>query len=154
MDCPRLTAAEVLRGACRLLWLQGWSPLPEVRLGDGRRADIMAIDRKGEIMIAEIKVSAADLLGDRKWPFYREYADRFAWVVPAELCPILEAERFAPDACGLIVADKHEALWLRDAPRSPLPPARRKAVTLNFARMGAERSLRAMDPGFEGFSEW
>jgi hypothetical protein len=153
MNTP-LTSADVCRGTCRLLWLQGWSPLCEVTLADGHRADIMALGGRGEILIVEVKVSAADLLGDRKWQHYRGFADRFAWAVPAHLSGHLGAERFAPDACGLLVADRHEALWVRDACVEPLAPARRKAVTLAFARAGAERAMRGMDPGFEGFGAW
>ncbi len=149
-----MTALDVARGSCRLLWLQGHSPLCEVTLADGHRADIMALGRTGEILIVEIKVSAADLLGDRKWHHYRAFADRFAWAVPAELAGLLEAERFAPEACGLIVADRHEALWVREPARVTLAPARRKTATLAFARAGAERAMRGLDPGFEGFGAW
>lgn len=144
----------MVRGSCRLLWLQGWSPLTEVTLADGHRADIMAIGRTGEILIVEIKVSAADLLGDRKWHHYRDWCDRFAWAVPEDLAHHLEAERFAPESCGLMVADRHEAVWVREPCAAPLSPARRKAVTLAFARTGAERALRAMDAGFDGFLAW
>ena len=149
-----LTAVDVVRGTCRLLWLQGGSPLTEVTLADGHRADIMALNGRGEILIVEIKVSAADLLGDRKWHHYRDFADRFAWAVPPHLADHLAAERFAPEACGLLVADRHEALWVREACEAKLAPARRKAVTLAFARTGAERALRGMDPGFDGFGQW
>jgi hypothetical protein len=152
-DSP-LTSAEVCRGTCRLLWLQGWSPLAEVTLADGHRADVMALSPRGEILIVEIKVSAADLKGDRKWHHYRDYADRFAWAVPPALAPTLEEARYAPEACGLLVADRHEALWVREACITPLAPARRKAVTLAFARAGAERALRGLDPGFDGFAAW
>jgi len=144
----------VVRGSCRLLWLQGWSPLTEVTLADGHRADIMAVGRGGEILIVEIKVSAGDLLGDRKWQHYRDYADRFAWAVPPHLADHLEQDRFDPGRCGLLVADRHEALWVREAAHTALAPARRKAVTLAFARCGAERALRGSDPAFDGFSSW
>jgi len=143
-----------VRGTCRLLWLQGWSPLTEVTLADGHRADIMAIGRSGEILIVEIKVSAADLLGDRKWQHYRDYADRFAWAVPPHLADHLERDRFDPGLCGMLVADRHEALWMREAAIRALAPARRKAVTLAFSRCGAERALRASDPAFDGFARW
>ena len=151
---PPLTSADVLRGSCRLLWLQGWSPLAEVTLADGHRADLMAVSRRGEVLIIEIKVSAADLKGDRKWPHYRNYADRFAWAVPPLLADHLEDARYAPDACGLIVADRHEAVWMREACVTPLPTARRKAVLLAFARSAAERAMRHADPAFEGFAAW
>ena len=151
---PPLTSVDVCRGTSRLLWLQGWSPLAEVTLADGHRADIMAISRTGEILIVEVKVSAADLKGDRKWHHYRDYADRFAWAVPPNLAGHLDEERFAPGSCGLLVADRHEALWVRDACVNNLAPARRKAVTLMFARAGAERALRTADGGFEGFQHY
>ncbi len=151
---PPVTSADVARGTCRLLWLQGHSPLCEVTLADGHRADIMALSPRGEILIVEIKVSAADLKGDRKWRHYRDYADRFAWAVPADLAHHLEAQAFAPESCGLIIADRHEAIWMRDACVAMLAPARRKAVTLAFARTGAERALRGLDPGFDGFAAW
>lgn len=144
-----LASRDVVRGCCRLLWLQGWSPLAEVTLADGRRADLVAISRTGEILIVEIKVSVSDLRGDRKWPHYRDYADRFAWAVPPHMATHLDDERFAPDSSGLLVADRHEALWVREAPARKLAPARRKAVTLMFARAGAERMLRTADPGLD-----
>jgi len=137
-----------------MLWLQGWATLAEVTLADGHRADLMAVSRTGELLIVEIKVSAADLRGDRKWHHYREFADRFAWAVPPSLADATGAECFAPGSCGLIVADRHEAVWVREAPATPLPPARRKAVLLAFARAAAERTLRTADPAFEGFASW
>jgi hypothetical protein len=147
---PLPTAEDVARGSCRMLWHQGYSPLLEVPLADGHRADILAVGHGGEILIVEIKVSAADLMGDRKWQHYRDYCDRFAWAVPAALANHLEAPQFAPDACGLIVADRHEAIVVRDPVRAPLAPARRKAVTLAFARLAATRTLRSLDPHFFG----
>lgn len=143
-----------MRGSCRLLWLQGWSPLTEVRLADGHRADIMAVGRDGRILIVEVKVSAADLRGDRKWHHYRAHADCFAWAVPEDLAPLLDSAAYDPEGCGLIVADRHEAIWARAARPVPIAPARRRAATLAFARCGAERALRAADPGFEGFGRW
>ena len=75
----RLKAADVARGVSRLFYRQTLIGQTEVTLGNGRRADIMAIDAKGQIVIVEIKVSRADLLGDRKWPDYLDYCDRFFW---------------------------------------------------------------------------
>ncbi|NJR20235.1 MAG: MmcB family DNA repair protein [Hyphomonadaceae bacterium] len=45
-------------------------------------------------------------------------------------------------APGLIVADAFGAEIIRAAPRFDLPPARRKAVTLSFARYAALRASR------------
>lgn len=43
---------------------------------------------------------------------------------------------------GLIVADGFGGAVVRDAPVTPLAPARRKALTLAFARLGAMRTMR------------
>ena len=40
----------------------------EVTLANGRRADVLAIGRNGEIWIVEIKSSIADFRADQKWP--------------------------------------------------------------------------------------
>ena len=68
--CERLVAADVLRGTCRWLVRAGVAPLAEVPLANSRRADIMGLDAQGRLTIVEIKVSLADLRGDRKWPEY------------------------------------------------------------------------------------
>jgi hypothetical protein len=45
-----------------------------------------------------------------------------------------------PEECGLIVADGFGGAILRDSPVRPLAGARRKAVTLLFARLAALRA--------------
>ena len=55
--------AEVTRGVCRMLLRHDLVAMAEVPLGDGRRADLMALDARGNIVIVEVKVSRADLLG-------------------------------------------------------------------------------------------
>lgn len=149
----RLTAADVARGTCRLLWYHDYASLCEVPLADGHRADIMGISPKGEIIIVEIKVSVSDLMSDAKWHHYRAFADRFCWAVPPDLAPLLDQPRFAPESAGLVIADRHEAWLARPAQPEPLPAARRKAATLAFARLGARRALRQSDPQFNGFNQ-
>ena len=142
-----LTAMDVVRGVSRLLLRAGTAPLAEVSLGCGRRADILGIDAAGRLTIVEVKVSLADLRGDRKWPDYLDYCDRFFWAVPAgfDLAPFAAAD-LAPDRTGLIVADRFDAEEIRAAPWTPLAPARRKAETLAFARRAAMRVLAIRDP--------
>ncbi len=145
-----MTAAlttDVLRGTCRWLLRAGISPLAEVPLGNGRRADILGLDGAGRLTLIEIKVSLADLRGDRKWPEYLDHGDRFFWAVPAGL-PLddLYAPAFRPDETGLLVADRFDAELLRDAPWRPMNAARRKAETLNLARRAANRWLGLVDP--------
>lgn len=151
IDPERLVAADVVRGVSRLLHRAGHAPLCEVPLGNGRRADILALGPDGRITLVEVKVSLADLRGDLKWPEYLDYCDRFFWAVP-EALPRGDFERdwFQPDRCGLLVADRYEACVLREAAWVPLSPARRKAETLRFARRAAHRLLFGGDPDAGG----
>ena len=139
-------AADVARGVTRLFCRRDWFAMCEVPLPNGRRADLMAIDPKGHLVIVEIKVSKADLVGDLKWRDYLEYCDRFFWAVPQSLCTILEGEHFLPADSGLLVADRYDAAILREAALVPLAAARRKAETLKFARRAARRLSAQIDP--------
>jgi hypothetical protein len=150
-DAPPV-ARDVARGVSRLFFHSDRMALCEVPLGNGRRADLMAIDARGQIAIVEIKVSRADLLGDGKWPDYLDYCDRFYWAVPPgfDLAPF-DREALAPAVAGLIVADRYDAQVLREAACRPLPGARRKAETLRFARRAARRVLGGLDPALVAF---
>lgn len=137
------TALRVQRGVMRLLREQyGMACYVEVPLANGRRADVLAVGTKGEIWIIEIKSSLIDFQVDRKWPEYREFSDRFFFAKPPEL----DAAIF-PESEGLIVADGHDGAILRMSPDTPLAPARRKALMLKLARLGADRIHVLLDPG-------
>jgi hypothetical protein len=142
-----LSATDVLRGTCRWLLRAGVNPLAEVPLSGGRRADILGVDAAGRLTLVEIKISLADLRGDRKWPDYLDHCDRFFWAVPAGLpTGDLNTPAFRPEQTGLIVADRCDAEAVREAPWRPLNPARRKAITLALARRAAHRWLGLVDP--------
>lgn len=149
-DLP-LDARDVARGVSRLLYRMGCATLVEFPLGNGRRADVAGLSRKGQLTLVEIKVSLADLRGDAKWPEYLDYCDDFYFAVPAGF-PFgdFETPAFLPERAGLIVADRYEAAILRPAACVPLSGARRKAETLRFARHAAHRLFFQADPGFEG----
>ena len=123
------------RGAARLMVALGYAPLLEVGLPNGRRADIMALGPKGEILIVEVKSGALDYKTDRKWGEYAPYCDAFSFAVAPEF-----PRQILPDEPGLIVADAFGGAVLREAPVIPLVPARRKALTLAFARLAATRA--------------
>jgi hypothetical protein len=127
--------------------------IAEVPLDGGRRADLMAIDPRGQLVIVEIKVSRADLLGDGKWQDYLAHCDRFYWAVPAgfDASPI-SGEAFLPERTGLIVADRYDAAIVREARTDPLPAPTRKRCTLAFARRAARRVIATHDPeAVQGF---
>jgi hypothetical protein len=149
-DAP-MVAQDVARGVTRLFFRQDLFALCEVPLPNGRRADMVAIDAGGLLTIVEIKVSRADLMGDQKWPDYLDYCDRFFWAVPAgfSLDPFEECA-FRPELCGLIVADRYDAAIVREPALRKLPPARRRAETLRFARRAARRIAGDLDPGLAG----
>ncbi|MBW4330735.1 MmcB family DNA repair protein [Stakelama sp. CBK3Z-3] len=148
-----MDAAGVARGVCRLLLRHDFTAIGEVALSDGRRADLMAIDSRGAIIIVEIKVSRADLLGDAKWREYLNHCDRFYWAVPRgfDASPLDEAQ-FLPERAGVMIADRYDAAVLREATAQPLPAARRKKVTLAFARRAARRLIHIHDPDAESGS--
>ena len=146
-----LIAQDVARGVTRLFFRQDLFAICEVPLPNGRRADMMALDARGQLTIVEIKVSRADLLGDQKWPAYLDLCDRFFWAVPAGFAlEPFEEECRAPALCGLIVADRYDAAVVREAAVRPLPSARRRAETLRFARRAARRLAGDLDPGLAG----
>ena len=142
-----LCAADVCRGVTRLLVAHDLLAVPEVPLDGGRRADLMAVDSRGGIVIVEIKVSRADLLGDGKWPDYLACCDRYYWAVPAgfDWSP-LETPAFLPARTGIIVADRYGAAIVREAATVPLAAPVRRRATLTFARRAARRGIAAQDP--------
>lgn len=130
---PEITA-QLARGVTRVLHDHGLSSLPEVPLANGRRADVMGLAAQGEIWIVETKSCVEDFTVDSKWPDYMDYCDRFFFAV-TEVFP----RELIPEEVGLIVADGFGGAILRESPLRPLAPARRKAVTLLFARLAALR---------------
>lgn len=144
---PPLAAGDVARGIGRLFARNDIWCLAEVPLRNGRRADLMGIDAKGLVVIVEIKVARADLLGDAKWPDYLDYCDRFFWGLPPGLdrSP-LESEAYRPGTCGVIVADGYDAEILRPAALEPLAAARRKTQVEHLARIAMRRHMALIDP--------
>lgn len=138
-------AATLARGVCRHFVAAGYGCLRETPLRSGRRADVMALGRTGEIVIVEIKSGPQDFRSDRKWPEYRPFCDALYFAVGADF-----PQALIPEDVGLIAADGYGAAILREAPRFPLAGARRKAVSLAFARLAAARLQATVDP--EGFS--
>jgi hypothetical protein len=135
------TASAIARGTLRLLLTHGLRGLTEVALPNGRRADIMAVSDTAEIWIVEIKSSLADFRTDQKWPEYRDYCDRLFFAVLPDF-----PREVLPEDCGLVVADRYAGEIIRAAPEHKLSPARRKAMLLTLARLGAARVMTVMDP--------
>ncbi|HEV7690586.1 MAG TPA: MmcB family DNA repair protein [Hyphomonadaceae bacterium] len=134
---PDGRAALIVRGVQVMLAELGLASLTEVTLTNGRRADVMAIGPKGEIVIVEVKSCLQDFQTDQKWPEYTPYCDRFYFAVDCDF----PKERI-PEETGMMVCDAFGGAILREAAAAPLVAARRKAVTLSFARLAAARLMR------------
>ena len=146
-------ALMVRRGVQRLFLQMGATLIPELCLVTGRRADLVALMKNGDIWIIEIKSSIEDFRVDRKWPEYRLFSDRFFFATHPEV-----PAGIFPEECGFILSDGYGAEILRDAPEHRMPPATRKSLMLRIARAGAARLLAAelagvSVPALEGESE-
>ena len=130
-------ADAIFTGVQSMLSDLGWTSLREVTLANSRRADILAMSRKGEFAIIEVKSCLGDFTSDSKWPDYRDYCDLFYFAVNAEF-----PQEKVPTATGLIVADAFNGAILREGERNKLAAARRKAITQTFARLAASRLYR------------
>lgn len=138
---PASRAAEIVRGVQAMFAELGLASLTEVTLANGRRADVMAVGAKGDIVIVEVKSCLQDFRTDQKWPEYAPYCDRFYFAIDCDF----PKERI-PETCGLLVCDGFGGAVVRESEASPLSGARRKAVTLSFARLAAARLMRAGQP--------
>jgi hypothetical protein len=134
------TALDVARGVSRLLLEEGYSPILEFTLPNGRRLDVAAIGPGGEMLGVEIKVALADLKGDTKWPDYLDYCDLFYFAIPPDF-----PDEHVPQETGLIVADRYGGSIIKQAQAQTLHASRRKAVTISFARCAAERLSRQLE---------
>lgn len=141
-DASRPEVTELLmRGVCRGLGELGYATLTEFTLGCGRRADVMGLDPRGEIVIVEVKSGLDDYRADHKWQDYMDYCDRFFFAVSAQF-----PKDLLPAECGLLVADGFGAVIQREAPTQRLNAARRRAESLRFARAAADRLQGLIDP--------
>ena len=138
-------ALEIQRGVARILYQHGFASLTEMPLPNGRRVDVIGINEAGEIWIVEIKSSLEDFRSDNKWPEYREFCDRLFFAVKPEF-PL----SILPEDTVVILADRYGGEITRPAPEMRLVGARRKSITLRFARAAALRLTIASNPALAG----
>lgn len=136
-DTAEKPGIRLTRGVLRLLLDLDRPGLEEFSLSNGRRADVLAVGRDGEFWLVEVKSSIADFQSDEKWPEYLDWCDRFFFAVPEDF-----PQDLIPVGCGLMIVDAYGGAILRQPEVDKLAPARRKKLTLNFARTAARRRLR------------
>lgn len=131
---------EITQGAMRLLSELGYAALPEVSLTNNRRADIIGLDRRGRVILVEVKSCLADFRSDNKWQDYLGYAVEFYFAVDGNFPrEVFDEHSSLPDIAGIILADRHGGDIIRPALPRSLNASRRKALTLTMARTGAQR---------------
>ena len=133
-------AAGIARGVMRLFADLGYAALQEFPLRVKRRADIVALNNAGEIIIVEIKSGRADFRSDQKWPDYLDFCDRFYFAVDPDL-----PRDILPADCGLIIADRHGGAIVRESAAAPLNGNRRRAQILQIALTASQRLARVTD---------
>jgi hypothetical protein len=134
-------ACELVRGVGRALIDADHAVVAELGLGNGCRADLVAIDRAGAISLIEVKSCRADFVADRKWQEYLAYCDRFYFAVGPDF-----PRAFLPSEEGVILADRFGGEIIRPALLRALGPARRKAMLIRFGRAAASRLRTLVDP--------
>ncbi|MBE88263.1 MAG: hypothetical protein CMM76_02335 [Rhodospirillaceae bacterium] len=136
------TAAALTRGLSRYFRGLGQVCISEFALKNRRRADIVALDQAGFFTIVEIKSGRSDFITDHKWQDYLEFCDRFYFAVDQSF-----PNEIIPSTCGLIIADEYYAEIIRDCQVDKMHSARRRAMTLRFARTAAQRLTNLTDQG-------
>lgn len=132
---PNITS-RITKGARLALLDLGYVAICEFTLKIGRRADVCGINEKGEIIILEVKSGLEDFRIDKKWHEYSDYCDLFYFAVDRDF-PI----DILPPDIGVFVCDEWGGEIMRKSERIPINSARRKSVTLQFARQAAFKIL-------------
>lgn len=141
-SAPSLQPGQLIaRGTARHLRQHDFLCLEEFVPITGLRVDLMCLGPKSEVWVIECKSCRADFMSDAKWQGYLDWCDRFFFAVD----PHFPTELLPPEA-GLIIADAYDAEILRMPDESKLAAARRKKITLKFARNAADRLRRFTDP--------
>jgi len=133
---------RLARGVSRHLRDSGFAALTEMTLSTGQRVDVIAVGARGEIWVVECKSSRAEFISDGKWRGYLDWCDRFFWAVGPDF-PV----DILPSDAGLMFADGWDAHIERMPEERRLAPARRKALTLQVARLAATRLMAVREAG-------
>jgi hypothetical protein len=134
-------SARIRLASARLCLHLGWAPLHEVRLANGRRADILALQPGGGFVCIEVKSGLRDYMTDGKWTEYQPFCDQFFFAVDCDF-----PRNILPPETGLIICADREADMVREPLMVRLPAPRRKALMERFAWLAAGRLAALEDP--------
>jgi len=136
-----MTSTEhITKGAERLLIELGFAPLREVVLTNGRRVDLVGLNKKAELIIIEVKSGLSDFRSDNKWQQYLEYCHTFFFAVDPDFpLAVLNEDTSLPATTGIIVADAYGGEVLRPAKTRKVNGTRARALIHKMARVAALR---------------
>lgn len=76
-----LAHAALEKDAMKWLYDQGYIVTNELRLDNGRIADVIGYNEDQHIVIIEVKTTLSDFKGDSKWAHYLQYCDSFYFLL-------------------------------------------------------------------------
>ncbi len=101
------------------------------------RADLLAVNMKGEVVIVEVKSSYADFKHDKKWWNYVDFCNRLFFAVSEET--YAKVFDLIPKGVGIIVVDKYGKSWIKQvAARSELDLDTRLNLVIRLAFRNAD----------------
>lgn len=137
---------------------KGFSVYDEVGLKASKhrsnlRADILAFNMKGDLIITEIKSSWRDFVTDTKWESYLEYCNKMYFLITIELFESKQGEyikkRAKEHGAGILVVDSEGGVRaLVNAKRRKVPGKTRRWLLTKLAWRGGfskatiDRSMR------------
>lgn len=134
------STARVTRGAERLLIELGYAPMREVSLTNGRRVDLVGLNKRGELAVVEVKSGVSDFRSDSKWHEYLDYCHSFYFAVDCDFPRrLLDEEISFPAETGVIVADAYGGEILREAGHRKVNATKARTLVQKMARTGALR---------------
>lgn len=135
-------AKTVLKGTKRLLGSLGYGAIEEFPLKNNRRADLLAISKKADLSIVEVKSGIADFRADTKWTDYLDFCDRFFFAVSPDF-PIdyIKNHPAYSERVGIILADQHGGEIIVPSIALPLHTSRRKTIVQRLAFIAGRRAI-------------
>lgn len=108
------------------------------------RADVMAVNRRGELILIEVKSGQADLKADSKFHKYQPYCNKAYLMVTAEHWSTHEEyiRSRVPKGMGLIVCDGQYLKFIKGATHNKMEGAVKKDIVLRMAWRAATYSRR------------
>ncbi|UTW58664.1 MmcB family DNA repair protein [Kordiimonas sp. SCSIO 12603] len=132
--------ANITLGAERLLVELGYAPVREVVLKNNRRVDILGLNKRGGLVVVEVKSGLSDFRSDTKWQEYLDYCEEFYFAVDQHFpIGVFNESTSLPDITGIIIADAYGGEVLREAASRKVNAARAKKLIQQMARTAAMR---------------